>query len=36
MWLASDAVMIGALLLTAAAWRRHEDARTRALERSVS
>ena len=36
MWLASDAVMIGALLLTAAAWRRHEEAHTRAVERSVS
>jgi putative membrane protein len=33
MWIASDAVMIGALLLTAAAWRRHEDARTRRVER---
>jgi putative membrane protein len=36
MWLASDAVMIGALLLTAAAWRRHEDARTRVVEHPVS
>ncbi|MFL5767425.1 MAG: cytochrome c oxidase assembly protein [Actinomycetota bacterium] len=35
MWLVSDAVMIGALLLTAASWRRHEDARTRSIERSA-
>ena len=35
MWLVSDAVMIGALLLTAAAWRRHEEARTRRVERTA-
>ena len=34
MWIASDAVMIGALLLTAAAWRRHEERQTRAAERA--
>jgi putative membrane protein len=33
MWLVSDAVMIGALLLTAAAWRRHDEVRTRRVER---
>ena len=35
MWLVSDAVMIGALLLTAAAWRRHDEAQTRRIERAV-
>jgi putative membrane protein len=35
MWLVSDAVMIGAVLLTAAAWRCHDDARARASERTV-
>jgi cytochrome c oxidase assembly factor CtaG len=33
MWVAGDAVMIAALLLTAVAWRRNEEARTRAAER---
>jgi hypothetical protein len=35
MWVAGDLVMIGALLLTAAAWQRNEAARTRAAERTT-
>jgi putative copper resistance protein D len=35
MWVVSDVAMIAAILWTAAAWRRSEEARTRAAERST-